>query len=102
MAALKLIRKIKKAEDKAREMIEGAEIEAALAIEEAKRKATDKIEAQRKASIRMEEEAMERATEEAQGAIEGLRERGRKELARIRGTARENMDQAVKRIMEEL
>jgi F0F1-type ATP synthase membrane subunit b/b' len=50
----------------------------------------------------MEEEAIERATGEAQGEIERLKERGRKELVRIRGTARENMDQAVKRIMEEL
>ncbi len=102
MAALKLIQKIKKAEDKARRMIERAETEAALALEEAKRKATDEIEEQRKASIRMEEEAMKRATGEAQGAIEGLRARGRKKLARIRDTARENMDEAVKWIMEEL
>lgn len=102
MAALKLIHEIKKAEDKAREMIKKAESEVAIALEEAKRSAADKINAQRKASIRMEREAMERATEEAQGAIEGLRQRGKKELARIRDTARENMDEGVKRIMEEL
>lgn len=102
MVALKLIRRIKKAEEKARDMIERAETEASLAIEEAKRKATDEIEAQRKTSIRMEEEAMERATGEARGEIEGLKEKGRKELARIEDIARKNMDQAVKRIMEEL
>ena len=45
---------------------------------------------------------MEKATEEAQGTIEGLRERGKKELLRIEETARENMDEAVNRIMEEL
>jgi vacuolar-type H+-ATPase subunit H len=53
MAALKLIHEIKKAEDKAREMIRRAESQAATALEEAKRRAADEIDQQRNASLRM-------------------------------------------------
>lgn len=100
MVALKLIQEIKKAEDKAREMIKDAESEAEIALDEARRSAADEIDNQRKASIRMERETIQGATEEAQGEIERLRERARKYLAHIRDMGRENIDEAVKRIME--
>jgi vacuolar-type H+-ATPase subunit H len=96
MAALKPIHEIKKAEDKAREMIRSAESQAAKALEEAKWRATDEIDQQRKASIRMEGEATERATGEAQGDIERTRERGQQGAGTYTALARENMDEVLR------
>jgi hypothetical protein len=54
---LQFIPEIKKAEEKARDLIKSAEIQAAKALEESRIKVGEKIDTQRKPSVQMENQA---------------------------------------------
>jgi hypothetical protein len=54
---LQFIPEIKKAEEKARDLIKSAEIQAAKALEESRIKVAEKIDTQRKPSVQMENQA---------------------------------------------
>jgi vacuolar-type H+-ATPase subunit H len=54
---LQFIPEIKKAEEKARDLIKSAEIQAAKALEESRMKVGKKIDTQRKPSVQMENQA---------------------------------------------
>ena len=57
MGLPQFIQEIKKAEEKARDLIKHAEIQAAKALEESRMKVAGEIDTQRKASVQMENQA---------------------------------------------